>query len=120
MNINEVMILASGLGTRIRPVLNNLPKTLAPINGQSFLSLILKFWLNEGIKNFIICTGYKSNLIEAEVKKLNLNSNIKICKGQLLGTGGAILNSLSMIKGKNFIVQNGDAFIPLKLKNYFV
>ena len=117
MNINEVMILAGGLGTRIRPVLNNLPKTLAPINGQSFLSLILKFWLNEGIKNFIICTGYKSNLIEAEVKKLNLKSNIKICKeDQLLGTGGAILNSLSMIKGKNFIVQNGDTFIPLKLQ----
>ena len=56
MKINEVMLLAGGLGTRLKTCNRDLPKPLAPINGKSFLSMLVQFWLKPGIKRIIICS----------------------------------------------------------------
>ena len=59
----EAIILAGGLGTRLRPVVPDLPKPLAPIGGRPFLEYLLDYWEAQGIKRFILSVGYKHNAI---------------------------------------------------------
>ena len=67
--IREAIILAGGLGTRLKPVVGDLPKCLAPVAGKPFLGYLLDFAKKQGIKKFIFALGYKSELIESFVKK---------------------------------------------------
>ena len=62
MIIKELMILAGGLGTRLRSTIPNVPKVMAPINNRPFLFNILDHWIHQGIKKFVICVGYKEIL----------------------------------------------------------
>lgn len=119
MKIDEVILIAGGLGTRLRASVPDMPKVLAPVNGKSFLSFLLRFWLNKGIKKIIICAGYKSELVKNEVKFLGLEHLVDICyEEKLLGTGGAIFNGIKKIKQNYFIAQNGDTAIPIDLKDF--
>ena len=59
----EAIILAGGLGTRLQPMVPDLPKPLAPIRGRPFLEYLLNYWEAQGIKHFILSVGYKHNLI---------------------------------------------------------
>jgi len=116
MRLDEVMILAGGLGTRLRPVISQLPKVLAPVLGKPFLIHIIEFWIKQGIKKFIICSGYKGNLIQEYILKTDYHNIVEFSfEKNKLGTGGAILNGLKLIKSDYFITQNGDTFIPLNL-----
>ena len=118
MNISEVLILAGGLGSRLREVIPDLPKPLAPVNGKPFLFYILDFWMNQGISKFILAIGYKHELIIKEIRESKFSNFVDFSiEHELLDTGGAILKCLSQIKGNNFIVQNGDTYIPIKLKS---
>ena len=118
MKINEVVILAGGLGSRLRGVLPDLPKPLAPVNGKPFIFYILDFWFNQGITKFILAIGYKHDLIINEIRESKFSDFVEFSiEEELLDTGGAILKCLSQIKGNNFIVQNGDTYIPIKLKS---
>jgi len=117
MKINEVLILAGGLGSRLRGVVPDLPKPLAPVNGKPFIFYILDFWMNQGINKFILAIGYKHELIIKEIKRSKFSNFVDFSiEEELLDTGGAILKCLPQIKGNNFIVQNGDTYIPIRLK----
>lgn len=118
MKIEEVMILAGGLGTRLKSVVPDLPKVLAPVLGEPFLFHIIEHWQKQGVKRFILCTGYKANVIEEVIKKSKFKNIVFFSKeNKKLGTGGAILNALKLVKSNYFIVQNGDTFIPLKISD---
>ena len=58
LKIKEAIILAGGLGTRLRPLVPNLPKPLAPINNKAFLELLLNFWIKQGISHIVLSVGY--------------------------------------------------------------
>ena len=58
----EAIILAGGLGTRLRSAVPDLPKCMAPINGVPFISYLIDNLKNEGVTNFIFSLGYKSEL----------------------------------------------------------
>ena len=120
MKIQEVMILAGGLGTRLRSAVPNVPKVLAPVNNQPFLLHLIEFWVNQGIKKFVICTGYKGDQVKNEVMKSPYKNFVEISNEvKKLGTGGAILNGLELIKSDYFLVQNGDTFIPISLSEIY-
>ncbi len=67
--IKEAIILAGGLGTRLRPVVTDLPKCMAPVAGKPFLYYVINHLKKEGIQNFIFSVGYKSEAIIRFVKK---------------------------------------------------
>ena len=73
--INELVILAGGLGTRIMEKTNTIPKPMLKIGNRPILWHIMKYYSYFGVDNFIICLGYKGNLIK---KKLKLEKNWKI------------------------------------------
>lgn len=120
MKIQEVMILAGGLGTRLRSAVPDVPKVLAPVNNQAFLLHLIEFWVNQGIKKFVICTGYKGDQVKNEVMKSPYKNFVEFSNEvKKLGTGGAILNGLALIKSDYFLVQNGDTFIPISLNDIY-
>lgn len=123
-NINEkvdVIILAGGLGTRLREVVSDVPKVMAPINGRPFLDISLSF-LNKWdcIDRVIIAVGYMAHKIISEYQNSN-NYNFKIFfseEKELLGTGGAIKKALKYAETDNVLALNGDTYIDVNLKDF--
>ena len=89
--IKETIILAGGLGTRLRSVVSDLPKCMAPVAGKPFLYYVIDHLQKEGIKNFIFSVGYKNEIIINFVKKEFSNIDFQFSiEEEPLGTGGAI------------------------------
>src|SRR5690349_1910057 len=61
--VTEAIVLAGGLGTRLRPVLPNLPKPMAPVAGRPFLEILLGRWVAQGVTRFVLSVGYRSEAI---------------------------------------------------------
>jgi len=61
--ITESIILAGGLGTRLRDTVPDLPKCMAPVAGKPFLSYVIDYFKRQGIANFIFALGYKHEVI---------------------------------------------------------
>jgi len=115
--ITEAIVLAGGLGTRIRSVLPEIPKCLAPINGKPFLEFIIEHFKKEGVERFIFSTGYKSEMIEHFLKNAPVDINYMIHKESVpLGTGGAIKAASQKAQSENVLVINGDTLFAIKLK----
>lgn len=117
-NALPLVVLCGGFGTRIKPAIGNLPKILAPVGGNSFLSLQLINWIEQGVDEIIFLLGYKSFLIIDEVEKLKREYTIKISyivEDEPLGTGGAVINFLNQKYISDFILINGDTYI----KNFY-
>jgi len=118
MSNYEAIILCGGKGTRVSRFTKHIPKCLIDINGKPFLYHQLKFLKKNNIKKVIISTGYLSKNIKKYLKK-NINFiNFKVQDDgkKLLGTGGAILKSINLLK-KNFFVIYGDSYLRFKLKH---
>ncbi len=118
--LDTVIILAGGLGTRLKSVLPDTPKCLAPINNKPFIGLLINFLKKQGINKFIFSLGYKS---EAVVEYLdNYFSDTNICysiESQQLGTGGAIKLALSNVSKEEVLVINGDTFFNNDIKSFY-
>jgi D-glycero-alpha-D-manno-heptose 1-phosphate guanylyltransferase len=116
--ITEAIILAGGLGTRLQSVLGDVPKCLAPVAGRPFLSYLLDSSKKQGIKKFIFALGYKTDQIEAFVKKsLPEGSYIFSTEEEPLGTGGAIYKACRQAEGPNVIVLNADTYFGITYSN---
>lgn len=118
--INEAIILAGGLGTRLRSVVSELPKCMAPVAGKPFLHYVIAHLQKEGINNFIFSVGYKSESIISYIKKLHAQSSIFIFQFSIeeepLGTGGAIKFAVQKATQKNVLVCNGDTLFNIHVE----
>ncbi len=112
----QAIVLAGGLGTRLRSVVQDLPKPMAPINGKPFLAFVLEYLKKQGITEIILSVSYKYELIQEYFKDefygIKIHYNIE---KELLGTGGAIKDALKLVK-KEAYVLNGDTFFDIDLK----
>jgi D-glycero-alpha-D-manno-heptose 1-phosphate guanylyltransferase len=107
-----VVVLVGGMGTRIRHLLDNLPKPLAPVNGQPFLEWVLRFLLRQKLRHIIFSTGYLADKIEIFASKNTLGLDLKCAREDFpLGTAGGVLNALDKYKldFDNVLVLNGDS-----------
>jgi dTDP-glucose pyrophosphorylase/predicted transcriptional regulator len=106
-----VIIMAGGIGQRLKPLTNVLPKALIPIGEKTMLEEIFERFGNHGCNEFYISLNYKAELIEFYIRNQNLRYQIEFFKeNRPLGTGG----SLSLLKGKinqTFFVSNCDILI---------
>jgi NDP-sugar pyrophosphorylase family protein len=115
--IVKAVILSGGMGKRLRPITDYLPKPLVPIDGIPIIEWQIKYFKKFGIKEFVICTGYHSDQIADYLsqKKLNVNIQFSIEK-TALGTGGALKNASKFLDEETFYVINGDVITNLDLK----
>ncbi|EPA04641.1 nucleotidyl transferase [Candidatus Nitrosarchaeum limnium BG20] len=114
----KAVILAGGRGKRLRPITDYVPKPLIPLNNIPIIEWQVKYLKKQGIKEIIICTGYKAEMIKNYLEmKNNFGIKIKISVEKIpLGTGGAIKQAGLSIKDKSFFVLNGDTITNINLK----
>ena len=116
--IREAIILAGGLGTRLRSSVPDLPKCMANVAGRPFISYIIDYYSQNGIGKFVFSLGYRHEVIEAylaaEYPLLDYSCSIE---QQPLGTGGSILKSCSLTGSDNVIVANGDTLFLVHLES---
>jgi len=111
--IGEVtaVVLAGGLGTRLRAAVSDRPKVLADVAGQPFLERIFEQLQGFGIRKVVVCTGYMAEQIEhlypASFKDLSISYSRE---HSLLGTAGAIRFALEHITTDKALVLNGDSY----------
>ena len=114
--VKEAIILAGGLGTRLRGIIRDIPKPMAPINNKPFLTFVLDFLNKNRIKKAVLSVGYKKEKIidyYGEVyKDMELFYSIE---KEPLGTGGAVLKALKQISGEKFFLLNGDTLFDVEL-----
>ncbi|MBV9962551.1 MAG: nucleotidyltransferase family protein [Parafilimonas sp.] len=109
MQQSSIIILAGGLGTRLRSVVSDLPKCMAPVNGKPFLDYVINYFQQQCINNIIFSLGYKHEVIEEHISShfSHLTFHFSI-EEEPLGTGGAIKKACSLVNSKNVFVTNGD------------
>ena len=112
-----VIILVGGLGTRLRKVVPDLPKPMAPINGRPFLEYQLKYLQRWGVREVILAVGYKADSIKKHFGRQWNGINIAYSdEERALGTGGAILKAVRMLSGRRgLLVMNGDTYFPISI-----
>lgn len=117
MSISTAIILAGGLGTRLRSVVADLPKCMAPVAGKPFLSYVLNYLLKQGVTHFIFSVGYKREAIIEFVQDEYPHINAKFAvEKEPLGTGGAVMLAAAFCKEKNSFVVNGDTIFDVNLQ----
>ena len=116
IKIREAIVLAGGLGTRLRSEIGEFPKPLAPINGEPFLTHVFKYLQKNGINKVVLSVGYKWELIEEKYGKQWKDISIKYAvENERLGTGGAMKLAMEQIDSDDFYVLNGDTLFDVNL-----
>jgi NDP-sugar pyrophosphorylase family protein len=111
----QMVVLAGGLGTRLRPYTHNLPKSLVPVNGRSFLEYQLDLFERSGIDDVVLLTGHLGEQIRERIQAARRDGmRVRCCdEGEtLLGTGGAVRNAESLLAGEFFLTY-GDSYLPI-------
>jgi NDP-sugar pyrophosphorylase family protein len=111
----QVAILAGGLATRLKPITDEIPKSMVMINGRPFLEYQLGFLERGGVEEIILCVGYLGEQIERYFGNgSNFGVTLKYSyeNERLLGTAGALKNAERYLKDRFFVIY-GDSFIFL-------
>ena len=110
-------ILAGGTGTRLRSVVADRPKVLAPLGGKAFIAYLLDRLAAQGIKKVVLCTGYLGeqvqDLLGDDYRGMQL---VYSREENPLGTGGAMVQALPQLTGKTILVLNGDSYCATDLR----
>jgi NDP-sugar pyrophosphorylase family protein len=114
----QCVILAGGLGTRMRPLTDTCPKTLLPVSGRPFAHHQLRWLAAQGIDDVIYCIGHQGEMIRRYwASEPNLVRSIRyVDEGEeLRGTGGALrLANEQGVLDESFLVIYGDSFLPVE------
>ena len=114
----EVIILAGGLGTRLRSVVSELPKCMAPLAGKPFLWYLLEQLRGYDVERVILSVGYLREAVQEWVREHAAEYPFEFrfaVEEEPLGTGGGIRLAASMAEGDELVVMNGDTFFDVRL-----
>lgn len=112
----EAIILCGGLGTRLRSVISDVPKPMAPIKNKPFLAFVLEYLKKQNISRVVLAVSYKYEIIQEYFGNSYLGMQILYSiEKEPLGTGGAILEALNLINSDSCYVLNGDTFFDVNL-----
>ncbi|MEI7999389.1 MAG: sugar phosphate nucleotidyltransferase [Candidatus Omnitrophota bacterium] len=107
----DVVILAGGLGKRLKSVTGGSQKVLAQINGKPFISILIDYIASQGGRRFILCTGHDASGVEGALKDSHPNLTIEFSpEEEPLGTGGAIKKAMDLVRTDVSLAMNGDCF----------
>ena len=114
----EAIILAGGMGTRLRSVISDIPKPMAPVANRPFIAYILDQLSTSDITNVKLSVGYKHEVVKdyfgPKYKHLNLTY---VIEEQALGTGGGIRLAAEKCESDTVIIFNGDTFFDINISN---
>ena len=112
----EAVVLAGGLGTRLRTAVSDVPKPMAPVQGRPFLERLLDYWIGQGVSRAVLAVGYMHDTIRRHFGDKYRDCTITYSvEQQPLGTGGALVQALPSIRDKTFLVLNGDTYFAVPL-----
>jgi D-glycero-alpha-D-manno-heptose 1-phosphate guanylyltransferase len=113
----EAIVLAGGLGTRLRSVVPDLPKPMAPVNGRPFIEYQLDYWIREGITRFVLSVGYKHETVIDHFGPSYRGVELAYAiEDRPLGTGGGLLLACGHLsEGGPFLALNGDTYFEVHL-----
>lgn len=117
MTSKKIIILAGGLGTRLKSVVSNVPKPWAPINNRPFIEYLLSKWVTAGFNSFFFLLHHQAEVaisyINSYKSSLLKGMNVKyLVEDSPLGTGGAIANAVNKLKiNDSFFVTNADTWL---------
>jgi mannose-1-phosphate guanylyltransferase len=105
----KALVLAAGLGTRLRPLTNSVPKCMVPIHGRPLLDYWLELLLAHGIERVLINTHYLPGTVREFVSRSTWRDRVDLVhEDELLGTGGTILRNRDYLEDDAFLVAHGD------------
>ena len=108
----EAIVLVGGFGTRLRAIVSDVPKPLAPVAGRPFLAWVLDALSHHGMRRIILATGYRAEQVEAAVGRRWRSMDVAYSvEPEPLGTGGAIACARDGLLGDAAHVLNGDSFL---------
>ncbi len=120
IKLPDVIILAGGLGTRLRGEVKDTPKSMAPINGKPFLEYQLKQIHAAGLKRVILSTGYLGEQVQAYFGDSFMDMEILYShEKEPLGTGGAVKLAFNQVKTPYAMIFNGDTMFKINLDMFF-
>ena len=112
MKAEEAIVLVGGLGTRLRGVVSDLPKPLAPVAGRPFLAWVLDHLAETGMRRVILAAGYLADKVEQAIgghwQGMTVSYSIE---ARALGTGGAVRQACAQLHGDTAHILNGDTFL---------
>lgn len=113
------VVLAGGFGTRIRHLLRDLPKPMAPVAGRPFVEWVVRYLAKQGVRRSVLSTGYLAETIEQHFRPCPVPDVSILCAPETtpLGTAGGFLNAASLVKRGTsaWLVLNGDSLALARL-----
>lgn len=110
----EAIVLAGGFGTRLRPVVSDVPKPMALVAGRPFLRYVLDSLSENGFDHVVLAVSYMHQAIEdyfhEQYRNLSISYSIEECP---LGTGGAISQALTLCENDWVFILNGDTYLEV-------
>jgi len=115
--VKTAIILAGGLGTRLRSVVSDVPKPMALVNGRPFLAYLMDYWIEQGISQFILSVGYLKEVVIEYFGNSYRGGDIDyVVEETPLGTGGGVLLAAKNLEpDEYFVLLNGDTFFNIDL-----
>ena len=116
IKINSLVLLVGGLGTRLKSIVKDVPKPMAPVKNKPFLFYVIQYWYDKGVRNFHLLIGFKGSIIKKYFGSSFRDGKIfYYSEKKLAGTGGALKMFLMKAKNfnqdENFLLMNGDTWL---------
>jgi len=111
----QAVILAGGLGARLRPLTEHIPKVMVPVNGKPFLLHLLELLKSQRVNDIVLCIGYLGKQVKdffGNGERFGIWVRYSEEEGELMGTGGALKQAQDLLD-EQFFVINGDTYIPI-------
>lgn len=122
--MKKLFVLAGGFGTRLRTVVSDVPKPLAPVAGRPFLLHLIDNWVSQGVRDFVFLLHYEAEKIQQILKHISDDPKyadiqfVSVIEDAPLGTGGAILNAVKKLDMRDsFLVANADTWLEYSALN---
>jgi len=107
----RALLLAAGLGTRLRPLTDTTPKCLVPIKGQALLGIWLERLTQAGIGPFLINTHYLADQVEAYIEASPYRNQVRLVNElELQGTAGTLITNLDFFQGEDGLLIHADNY----------
>lgn len=117
------VVLAGGFGTRIRHLLPDLPKPMAPVAGKPFVEWVIRYLAAQGVRRVVLSTGHRADVVAAYFQPQPVPGVTMVCvaESQPLGTAGGFLNAVrqSGVSAAAWLVLNGDSLVLAPLREIF-
>jgi len=114
------LILSGGLGTRLRSIVPDRPKVLAPVAGRPYLAHLLDKLVETGLRRVVLCTGYRADQVRAEFGARYRGLGLLYSEeSQPLGTAGALRLALAHVDSRTLLVLNGDSYCAADLHTFW-